>query len=95
MEVLADDERLLMHPYVIAELQMGNLPGRKAFLGGLHQMDMTTRASDQEVATLVETHRLFGLGVGWIDVHLLASVLLMDEVGGISAACLFMVNDAG
>ena len=80
MQVLADGERLLMHPYVIADLRMGNLKRRKTFLSGLHEMDMAVRASDEEVAALVENHRLFGSGIGWIDVHLLTSVLLMDEV---------------
>ena len=80
MEVLADRERLLMHPYVVAELQMGNLRSRKRFLGSLQKMDMATRASDEEVSTLVETHRLFGTGLSWIDAHLLTSVLLMDDV---------------
>ena len=80
MQVLADGERLLMHPYVIAELRMGNLKRRKTFLSGLHEMDMAVRASDEEVAALVENHGLFGSGIGWIDVHLLTSVLLMDEV---------------
>jgi len=80
MVVLADAERLLMHPYVIAELRMGNLRRRKSFLSGLHEMDMAVRARDEEVAALVENHRLFGSGIGWIDVHLLTSVLLMDEV---------------
>jgi len=80
MQVLADGERLLMHPYVIAELRMGNLKRRKTFLSSLQKMDMAVRASDEEVAALVENHRLFGSGIGWIDVHLLTSVLLMDEV---------------
>ncbi|WGM48463.1 Ribonuclease VapC32 [Brevundimonas sp. NIBR10] len=79
MEALTDRERLLMHPYVIAELRMGNLKRRKAFLSSLHQMDMATRASDEEVSTLVESHHLFGSGIGWIDAHLLTSVLLMGE----------------
>ena len=78
MVVLADAERLLMHPYVIAELRMGNLARRKIFLRSLHQMDTATHASDDEVSTLVESHRLFGSGLGWIDVHLLTSALLMD-----------------
>ena len=34
--------------------------------------------ADEEVSALVENHRLFGSGLGWIDVHLLTSALLMD-----------------
>lgn len=69
-----------MHPYVIAELRMGNLKRRRTFLSSLYEMEMATSASDDEVSTLVENHSLFGSGIGWIDAHLLSSVLLMDEV---------------
>ena len=31
---------------------------------------------NEEVMTFVERHRLMGRGVGWIDVHLLASAAL-------------------
>jgi hypothetical protein len=30
----------------------------------------------QEVLTFIETHKLFGQGLGWIDIHLLASTML-------------------
>jgi predicted nucleic acid-binding protein len=31
------------------------------------------------VASLIERERLFGLGIGYVDAHLLASVRLTDE----------------
>ncbi len=33
-------------------------------------------ASNDEVLELLEQNRLFGKGLGWVDVHLLASTLL-------------------
>jgi hypothetical protein len=36
-------------------------------------------ASDQEVMTLVERHRLFGKGMGYVDAHLLAGVFLTTD----------------
>lgn len=80
LDVLVQCEQLLMHPYVIGELAMGNLKDRTTFIRRLHQMEMSLRASEDEVAALVEGQRLHGSGLSWIDAHLLASVLLMDEV---------------
>ena len=80
MVSLMDGERLLMHPYVIGELSMGNLHNRAAFILALHQMEGVTLATDSEVSRLVEDSRLYGTGIGWIDAHLLASTLLTDDV---------------
>lgn len=77
---LVAQERLLMHPYVVGELSMGNLPDRTAFIRHLRQMEFATRASDTEVSRLVEDNRLYGTGIGWVDAHLLASALLTEEV---------------
>ncbi len=76
---LAEGERLLMHPYVIGELSMGNLRNRAAFLLGLRRMEAVTVATHAEVSRFVETQGLFGAGIGWIDAHLLASVLLTPD----------------
>ncbi len=32
----------------------------------------------EELLTFLETHKLFGQGLGWIDVHLLASTMLQQ-----------------
>ena len=80
MVSLMDGERLLMHPYVIGELSMGNLHNRAAFILALRQMEGVTLATDSEVSRLVEDSRLYGTGIGWIDAHLLASTLLTDDV---------------
>lgn len=77
---ISDQERLLTHPYVIGELAMGNLRRRSDFIRGLRRMDHVARAMDTEVTKLVEENRLYGLGISWIDAHLLASTLLVDNV---------------
>ncbi|MGV3577648.1 type II toxin-antitoxin system VapC family toxin [Brevundimonas sp.] len=76
----AGQERLLIHPYVIGELGMGNLRRRDEFIRSLRRMDHVIRARDDEVTRLVEENRLYGLGLSWVDVHLMASCLLMDGV---------------
>ena len=77
---LADQERLLTHPYVIGELAMGHLRRRDDFIRGLRNMDRAARALDEEVTRLVEENRLYGLGIDWVDAHLLASSMLVNDV---------------
>ena len=73
-------EELLGHPFVIGELAMGNLGQRSATLQFLDELPKTVVASHAEVMSLVERHRLNGLGVGYVDAHLLASTLLTPGV---------------
>ena len=69
-----------MHPLIIGELSMGSLRDRQNFLRSLRQMEAAPVAKEDEVAGMVETHGLFGRGIGWIDAHLLASALLATNV---------------
>ncbi len=70
------DGLVLMHPFVCGELACGNLKNRSSILADLHALPSATPASDAEVERLVEDRKLWGRGLGWIDVHLLASALL-------------------
>ena len=80
MDQLAGEERLLMHTYVIGELSLGNLANRPAFLRRLRQIDAILKARDDDVFNLIETQRLSGSGIGWVDAHLLTSVVLAGDV---------------
>jgi predicted nucleic acid-binding protein len=70
--------RVLMHPFVIGELACGNLKNRSAVLSDLHALPRANSASNAEVQHLVEYRKLWGRGLGWVDVHLLASAVLSD-----------------
>jgi predicted nucleic acid-binding protein len=64
------------HPFIIGELACGSLNGRTEVLSLLEKLPQSQIASHNEVLDMVERHRLFGHGIGWIDAHLLASSLL-------------------
>lgn len=73
LDYLLDGESVVMHDFVFGEIAMGSPKNRKpllAMLGSLHRIQM---ASHFEVMTLVESAKLFGLGLTYIDVHLLAA----------------------
>ena len=81
----ASDERMtqrllagqvLAHPFVIGELALGKLRNRDTVLGALQDMPQAAVATEPEVLRLIGEKSLFGLGIGYIDAHLLAAVLL-------------------
>jgi len=67
---------VLMHPFVAGELACGNLKNRAAVLSDLHALPPAILASNAEVLRFIEDRRLWGRGLGWIDLHLLASAVL-------------------
>jgi predicted nucleic acid-binding protein len=70
---------VLIHPFVVAEVAMGNLSRRETFLDDLRKLPKALVATDNEAMALMERERLYGLGIGYVDLHLLASVRLTPE----------------
>ena len=44
----------------------------------LHELPRAPVATDEEALYVIDRHRLYGLGIGYIDAHLLASVSLEE-----------------
>ena len=64
------------HPLVVGELACGLLRDRAKVLGALQKMPCAPVASHAEALVFLDRHALAGRGVGWVDVHLLASTAL-------------------
>jgi hypothetical protein len=73
---LLNTGRVLAHPFVIGELALGNLQQREVILDALSYLSCANIAADAEVLTFINQSRLYGVGIGYIDAHLLASVRL-------------------
>jgi hypothetical protein len=69
---------VFLHPGVIGELACGTLRNRAELLEHLSNLTQVTQASDVEVMAFLEHNKLYGRGVGWVDLHLLASALLTN-----------------
>ena len=63
----------MVHPFVLGELACGYLHPRGEILHYIRRLPQVERATDEEALALLENHRLYGKGLGWVDVHLLAS----------------------
>ena len=73
---LLNSNVVLIHPFIVGELACGNLKNRKLILSLLLDLPTLQVATDDEVLFFVENNNLMGLGVGYVDVHLLAAVVL-------------------
>jgi predicted nucleic acid-binding protein len=79
LEYLLDEGRVAIHPFVIGELACGSLRRRSDTLRLFEALPSVPVATHDEVLTLIERHRLDGTGLGWIDMHLLASAKLAGQ----------------
>lgn len=69
---------VLMHPFVLGELACGNLKNRPQLLRDFSRLPFAAVAANSEVLQFIERYSLMGKGVGYIDVHLLASTAITD-----------------
>ena len=68
---------ILIHPFVRGEIALGDLKSRHEILSLLAALPAATDVSDEEVLYFIDHQKLYGRGIGWVDVHLLASAKLM------------------
>ncbi len=77
-DLLLDGE-VLCHAFVVGELACGNLRRRAEVLALLAALPQILAMSGEDVVRFVDEHRLIGRGLGWVDVHLLASAYASRE----------------
>ncbi|HYN76839.1 MAG TPA: type II toxin-antitoxin system VapC family toxin [Lamprocystis sp. (in: g-proteobacteria)] len=80
LTALLERSAVVMHPLVLGELACGTLQNRERLLGLWRNLPSHPVVTDTEALFFLERHRLWGRGIGYIDLHLLASVSLSGEV---------------
>lgn len=78
LETLLNDGGVLCHPFVIGELACGNINNRAEIISLLQSLPAAESVGHDEAMAFIESHKLMGKGLGYIDVHLLASAMLSD-----------------
>jgi predicted nucleic acid-binding protein len=77
LPALCDAGDVLLHPWVLGELALGDLGRHRAsILADLRLLPAAPLLADSDVLRLVEARRLDGSGIGWVDAHLLGSTLV-------------------
>ena len=76
LETLLLEEMVVCHLFIIGELACGNLKNRKEVISLLQALPTVNLPDHHEALEFIESKRLMGLGIGYVDVHLLAAAVL-------------------
>lgn len=68
--------QVCIHPMITGELACGNLKNRGQLIDLWQSLPCSIEASHQEALLFLESHRLMGKGIGFVDLHLLSSTAL-------------------
>lgn len=68
--------QVVIHPFIIAELSLGSLKERTKTLALLDLLPQVRMAQLSELRLMIEARRLYSLGIGLTDAHLIASVFI-------------------
>ncbi len=78
LNILLTQGIIASHPLIIGELACGNLKERSNVITWLSVLPSVDLADHHEVLFFIEERRLMGLGIGIVDVHLLASAIISN-----------------
>lgn len=76
LETLLLEAEAASHDFVIGELVCGRLKNRNEILMLLQALPRIPAVTQEELLYFVEEHFLGGMGIGFVDAHLLASAKL-------------------
>lgn len=68
--------QIVIHPHIVAELALGSLKDRTRTLALLDSLPQVRVAQLNELRLMIGARRLYNLGIGLTDAHLIASVFL-------------------
>jgi len=68
------------HPFIVGELACGNLANRAEILMLLQALPSPPILEPSEILYFIEENSLMGRGLGYVDIHLLASAILGNAV---------------
>jgi hypothetical protein len=73
LERLLTDAQVLCHPFIIGELACGNINNRKEILSLLSSLPLAPVLEFDEFLFFIDENQLMGIGIGFVNVHILAS----------------------
>lgn len=78
LSALLDAGRVVTHPFIVAELALGGLRDRMMTLASIKLLPALPVAELHEVRQLIEVRKLYTEGIGLVDAHLLASLIIVQ-----------------
>jgi len=76
LDALLERDEVIGHAFVHGALLVGDKGGRATLLAMYERIHQAITVPHRDVVAFVRDRGLHGRGVGWIDIHLLASALV-------------------
>ena len=73
---LLNGGKVVIHSFIIGELSCGKIKNRAEILSLLQNLPRTSILTLDEYLVFIESNKLMGKGLGFVDIHLLGSSLL-------------------
>lgn len=70
---LLTEGEVAIHEFVIGELACGNFKKYDEIMGLLNDLHRAGKVSPEEYLIFIKRNKLYGMGIGFVDIHLLAS----------------------
>jgi predicted nucleic acid-binding protein len=72
---LLEKKEVLTHSAVLGEIAAGSMRNRARVLGDLKQLQRADEISAEETLYFIEMRHMYGKGLSWVDLQLIASCL--------------------
>ncbi len=79
LEALLHNNEVIMHEFIVGELACGNLKNRNLILSLFDTLPKAETVNSEKYLHFLEKQKLFGLGLGFVDLHLLVSAYLSEN----------------
>ena len=73
---LLHESKVVSHPFIIGELACGNISNRTEIISLLQALPSLDVVENEELLQFIEQNKMMGTGLGFVDVHLLATAML-------------------
>jgi len=80
LERLLMDAEVICHPFIIGELACGNINNRNEILSLLKSLPLAPVLEFDEFLFFLDENQLMRIGIGFVDVHILASAKLAGSL---------------
>ena len=73
---LLNNDDVFCHPFIIGEIACGRIENRTEILTLLKSLPQSSMVDHDEILIFIENNHMMGLGMGYIDIAILASAKL-------------------
>lgn len=77
--LLLSQGRVLQHPFVTAEIALGNITDRDFVIPLLSMLPQAQKLGDDALLDFIASHGMFGTGLGVVDANILGTVVTEND----------------